>query len=139
MEQRYIFTALILLAIVAGCIASKPVEKMQEQYIDINVTQAKDMIDRGEVFILDVRRQDEFDAGHINGATLLALQDIPTQEELKNKLKELPADRKILVYCRSGVRSAEASGILIKNGFTQVYNMKDGITGWTNAGYPTTK
>ena len=66
------------------------------------------------------------------------MQDIPEQE-LGEKLKEIPKDRKILVYCRSGRRSAEASGILAENGFTEVYNMKGGITEWMNAGYEVEK
>lgn len=136
MDKKFICMGLILLIAVTGCIASKPAEK--PQYTDVNVSQAKEMIDGGEVFILDVRTQAEYDSGHINGATLLAVQDIPAQE-LNAKLKELPMNRKILVYCRSGSRSVKASEILVKNGFTRVYNMKGGITGWTNAGYPTIK
>lgn len=96
------------------------------------------MIDRGEVFILDVRTQEEYASGHINGSTLLAVQDIPKQE-LTEKLKEIPKNRKILVYCRSGRRSAEASGILAENGFAQVYNMQGGITEWMNSGYEVEK
>ncbi len=87
------------------------------------------MIDLGEVFILDVRTQEEYDAGHIKGSTLIPLQVID------KRLNEIPKDRKILVYCRTGHRSAQASEILANNGFTQVYNMKGGITGWTNAVY----
>ena len=96
------------------------------------------MIDRGEVFILDVRTQEEYASGHINGSTLLAVQDIPEQE-LTEKLKEIPKDRNILVYCRSGRRSAQASGILAENGFARVYNMQGGITEWMNAGYEVEK
>ena len=138
MHKFHMIIGLLLFAAVAGCTGQKIPEKAQTQYYDVSVAQAKDMIDRGEVFILDVRRQDEFDAGHINGAMLLAVQDIPAQE-LNTKLQSLPSDRKILVYCRSGRRSALASDILVKNGFSQVYNMKEGIDSWINAGYPTVK
>ena len=96
------------------------------------------MIDRQEVFILDVRTKEEYAAGHINGSTLLAVQDIPKQE-LVEKLKEIPKDRKILVYCRTGSRSAQASRILAENGFARVYNMQGGITEWMNAGYEVEK
>lgn len=107
-------------------------------YTNINVQQAKEMIDRGEVFILDVRAPDEYASGHIKNSTLLAVQDIPATE-LEIKLKELPKDRSILVYCRSGRRSVAASTILVDNGFAQVYNMQGGITEWMNAGYETVK
>ena len=100
--------------------------------------EGKAIIDRQEVFILDVRTNEEYAAGHINGSTLLAVQDIP-EKELGEKLKEIPKDKKILVYCRSGSRSAKASRILAENGFAMVYNMQGGITEWMNAGYEVEK
>jgi len=119
----------------SGCLSDqKPAEK--PQYTDISIGQGKEMIDRGEVFILDVRTPEEYAAGHINGSTLLAVQDIPAQE-LDNRLKEIPKDRKILVYCRTGHRSTQASKILVENGFAEVYNMQGGITEWNKAGYET--
>ncbi len=130
---KIIILGIVILAIFSGCVSdTKPT--MKNQYTDISVQQAKGMIDRQEVFILDVRTEGEYAAGHIKGSTLLAVQDIPKQE-LAEKLKEIPKDRKILVYCRSGSRSAKASGILAENGFAQVYNMQGGITEWINAGY----
>jgi len=60
-------------------------------------------------------------------------------QELDIRFKELPRDKKILVYCRTGSRSATASDILVKNGFTQIYNMQGGITEWKNAGYEVVK
>jgi rhodanese-related sulfurtransferase len=106
--------------------------------MNINVTQGKEMIDKGDVLILDVRRPDEYASGHIKNSTLLAVQDIPANE-LDIKLKELPMDKPILVYCRSGSRSVAASTILVNNGFSQVYNMQGGITEWMKVGYETIK
>ena len=124
-----------ILILASGCVSDlKPSGKLQ--YTDISVGQGKEMIDRGEVFILDVRTPEEYAAGHINGSTLLAVQDIPAQE-LDNRLKEIPKDRKILVYCRTGHRSTQASKILVENGFAEVYNMQGGITEWNKAGYET--
>lgn len=91
------------------------------------------MIDRGEVFILDVRTREEYYESHIMNSTLIPVQ------ELDIRFKELPLDKKILVYCRTGVRSVTASEILEKNGFDQIYNMQGGITGWKNAGYEVVK
>ena len=130
---KIIILSIVILAIFSGCVSdTKPTVK--NQYTDVSVQQGKGMIDRQEVFILDVRTNEEYAAGHIKGSTLLAVQDIPKQE-LTEKLKEIPKDRKILVYCRSGQRSAKASGILAENGFARVYNMQGGITEWMNAGY----
>jgi rhodanese-related sulfurtransferase len=134
---KTIMLSVVVIALFSGCISdTKPTVK--GQFTDVSVQQGKGMIDRQEVFILDVRTKEEYAAGHIKGSTLLAVQDIPNQE-LVEKLKEIPKDRKILVYCRTGHRSVKASGILAENGFAQVYNMQGGITEWMNAGYDVEK
>jgi rhodanese-related sulfurtransferase len=132
MIYSIIFISSLILAAISGCIGTtKPPEKAQ--YIDVSVQQAREMIDSGEVFILDVRTQEEYDAGHIKNSTLIPVQ------VLDKRLNELPRDKKILVYCMSGIRSAQASQILVNNGFKDIYNMKGGITDWTNAGYDVVK
>jgi len=132
-----VFAGFVLLAALSGCISTtKQPEKVQ--YVDISVQQGKEMIDRGDVFILDVRTQEEYDEGHIKGSIRIPIQDL-TLQELKERLKEIPQDKKILVYCRTGHRSAQASEILVNNGFLEVYNMKGGITEWNNTGYDVVK
>ncbi len=127
-----ILASILLAAIISGCLSSTtPPEKAK--YIDLSVQQGKEMIDRGEVFILDVRTREEYNESHIIGSTLIPVQ------ELDIRFKELPLDKKILVYCRTGGRSVTASEILVKNGFDQIYNMQGGITGWKNAGYEIVK
>lgn len=126
-----VFVGILLLAAVSGC-ASTTKSPEKAQYVNISVQQAKEIIERGEVFILDVRTQEEYDAGHIQNSTLIPLQ------EIEKRLDEIPRDRKILVYCRTGHRSTQASEILANNGF-EVYNMKGGIVEWTDAGYEVVK
>lgn len=55
--------------------------------------------------------------------------------ELDNRLGELPKDKPIIIYCRSGIRSRNAANILVENGFTQIYDM-GGILDWIDKGYP---
>ena len=75
-----------------------------------------EIIQNGEDYlIVDVRTQEEYDEGHIEGALLLPVK------ELEDRLNELPKDKPIIVYCRSGNRSRTAAEILINNGFTKVY------------------
>jgi len=149
MNRTLIIVVLFFIVAVAlsGCIDNKKSEentvtdtKASEKntFMNVNVSQAKEMIDRGEVFILDVRKPEEYASGHIKNSTLLAVQDIPAKE-LDIKIKEIPKDKPILVYCRSGSRSVAASTILVDKGFEQVYNMQGGINGWMNAGYETVK
>jgi rhodanese-related sulfurtransferase len=131
------FMCIFLLSVFSGCISStQPPEKVN--FTDVTVQQGKEMIDRGGVFILDVRTQEEYDAGHIRSSIRIPVQDIP-QQELNKSLGEIPQNKKILVYCRTGHRSALASEILVNNGFKEIYNLKGGITEWTNAGFEVIK
>lgn len=94
-------------------------------YKKISVEDAKALIDHGDVIILDVRTQEEFNGGHIEKAVLL------TDTEIKDKAETVLPDKnaKILVYCRSGRRSALAAKALIKMVYTQVYDF-GGIIDW---------
>ena len=92
----------------------------------ITPEEAKEIMNQEDSYvILDVREQDEYDEGHIEGALLL-----PYTEIEKRAGEELPEkDQLILVYCRSGRRSAIAAKSLIEMGYT---NIKDfgGIIDW---------
>ena len=99
----------------------------------ISVEEVYEIIKNKEDYlIIDVRTKEEYDEGHIGGATLLPVQ------ELEDRLNELPKDKPIIVYCRSGNRSRTAAGILVNNGFTQVYDM-GGIGDWIAKDYPVEK
>ena len=76
--------------------------------------------------ILDVREQDEFDAGHIPGAVLLPVGTI-TEDTAAAVIDDL--DTVVLVYCRSGNRSKTASQALADLGYTNVYEF-GGINSW---------
>nr|WP_255419059.1 rhodanese-like domain-containing protein [Methanohalophilus sp. RSK] len=99
-------------------------------YTDVSVTQAKQMLGTEDIFLLDVRTQSEFDEGHIKYANLIGVTQLPS------RLDEVPNNETILVYCKSGGRSASASSTLVGAGYTDVYNMEGGITAWKAAGYP---
>ncbi|ELC8415570.1 rhodanese-like domain-containing protein [Clostridium perfringens] len=94
---------------------------------DISIDESKKLINDGEVtLILDVRNEDEFAEGHLKNAI-----QIPVKE-LKENLNDIEKfkDELVLVYCRSGKRSAEAVDILKENGFKNLVHMKDGISKW---------
>ena len=87
-------------------------------------------MEKGEDYlIVDVRTGEEYNEGHLEGALLLPVQ------ELEERLDELPMDKPIIVYCRSGNRSRSAAEILVANGFTMIYDM-GGISDWISKGYP---
>ncbi|HAT4245176.1 TPA: rhodanese-like domain-containing protein [Clostridium perfringens] len=94
---------------------------------DISIEESKKLINEGNVnLILDVRNEDEFAKGHLKNAI-----QIPVKE-LKENLNDIEKfkDELVLVYCRSGKRSAEAVDILKENGFKNLVHMKDGISKW---------
>jgi rhodanese-related sulfurtransferase len=96
-------------------------------YTKITPEEAKEMIDDGEPFILlDVRTEEEFTESHIEGAVL-----IPDTEIADRASDELPEkDARILVYCRTGRRSAAAANALVDMGYTSVYDF-GGIVDWS--------
>ncbi len=96
------------------------------EYRKITPEKAKARIDSGdEVIILDVRTDAEFRSGHIPGSIL-----IPNESIAKTRPELLPdLDAEILVYCRSGNRSAQAAKKLIAMGYTKVYDF-GGINNW---------
>jgi rhodanese-related sulfurtransferase len=97
---------------------------------EISVQDAYARRDAG-AFILDVREPDEWNQGHIPGATLIPLL------ELKSRLSEVPKDQEVVVVCHSGNRSKQGRDILLKAGYEQVTSMKGGMTQWLAASYPT--
>jgi len=120
--KHIILILLAALLCLTGCSAE---EKMT--YHQISQEEAKQMmaLDDGHI-IVDVRRRDEYDSGHIPGAIL-----IPNESIGKEQPEQLPdKDRIILVYCRSGRRSKEAAQKLADMGYTNVYEF-GGIIDWT--------
>ena len=98
----------------------------REAYMNITAEEAKELMDTQENYIiLDVRRQDEYDEKHIPGAILIPNEVIRerAEEELKDK------DQLILVYCRSGNRSKQASEVLEELGYTYIREF-GGIIDW---------
>jgi thioredoxin 1 len=76
--------------------------------------------------LLDVRTQREFKNGHIRNAGQLNYYAFG----FKNKLLLLPKDQPVYLYCNTGYRSERAANYLVKNGYTQVYNLQHGIMEW---------
>ena len=95
-------------------------------YVNITAEEAKEIMDTEEGYvILDVREQDEYDAGHISGAILIPY----TQIEAKANEMLPDKDQLILVYCRSGRRSKIAAEALAELGYTNIKEF-GGILDW---------
>jgi rhodanese-related sulfurtransferase len=81
-------------------------------------------------YLIDVREDDEWLAGHAPGALHLPMMELP------GRLDEIPREGDVLIVCRSGHRSAEVVGYLLGRGLGHVRNVADGMLGWAAAGRP---
>ena len=94
------------------------------EYKTIDAEEAKLMMDNQEVIIIDVREENEYTRGHVPNSILIPLSTIKEENDI------LPEKEKtILVYCRSGSRSAKAAKILSHMGYKHIYNF-GGILDW---------
>jgi phage shock protein E len=96
----------------------------------VDVTEAKRRLDSREAVLIDVREPDEWREGHVAGARHIPLGDLPA------RLGEVPQDRPVLLFCRSGNRSGKATAFLRQQGYGQATNVEGGITAWQRAGLP---
>jgi len=143
MKRIFIILGVVALLIVGGCVVSafygsSDTEESASDivaedeapevvaYQKIDPDEAKRVMDSGDSYILlDVRTLEEFAEEHIAGAIL-----IPSEEIAERAASELPdKDTLIMVYCRSGVRSARVTSELIEMGYTNVYDI-GGIIDW---------
>ncbi|MEW6254141.1 MAG: rhodanese-like domain-containing protein [Planctomycetota bacterium] len=108
------------------------------QYAAVEAQEARALIDRengnGDFVILDVRTPEEFAAGHIAGAINICLTCSPPPFE--EAIAALDKNDTYLVYCRSANRSATAVSIMARQGFTDIYELQDGLVDWQAAGLP---
>ncbi len=94
-------------------------------YAKITADEAKTMMDAGNVTIVDVRTAQEYADGHIPGAINIPLESIGSDKPAE--LTDTDAD--LIVYCRTGVRSKQASDKLVELGYQHVNDM-GGIVDW---------
>ena len=134
--KRILFSLAAALLLLTGCAAGPApaaqqvaddggMTKLSWQQIDQETAKRMMEADDGHV-VVDVRRQDEYDAGHIPGAILLPNESIGT-----DRPEELPDLQQILlIYCRSGNRSKQAAQKLADMGYANIYEF-GGIIDWT--------
>ena len=94
------------------------------------VTPAEAMADESENLVyFDCREPQEYNLGHIPGAVFIPRGQMETKVEAV-----IPRDRKVVIYCASGNRSALAAETMMQMGYSDVASMSDGFRGWVNAG-----
>jgi sulfur-carrier protein adenylyltransferase/sulfurtransferase len=120
-------TALIDYEHFCGIVPETPQEKNVKNGIpQLTVKELKARRDAGEdIFLLDVREPYEYQIAQIGG-TLIPQNDVP------NRLAEIPRDREIIVHCRSGARSQKIAELLKQSGYKDVVNVAGGILAWAD-------
>lgn len=110
-------------------------EVVSANYNEVTAEEALALIDATDPLILDVRTPGEYQSIRIEGAKLLPVQLLAGNVD---KLHE-DKDEVILLYCQSGNRSTVAAQILLKAGFSRLYNLRYGIGNWITEGQPTVR
>jgi phage shock protein E len=143
-NKKYILLliGILVLGLLSGCASqsadAQTIEGLSAEEItalpyNVSVDQTYAAMQSDGVFVLDVREQNEYDAGHIPGVTLIPMMQVP------DRLGEIPDDMQVIVTCRTGNRSSQVAEYLVQMGFDNIHNMEGGIVEWQSAGYPVEK
>ena len=150
MKIRYLLTSIVLLSVllVTGC-SQRTTQTTSTQVTVTSTTTTTNVptitapdaynliqqnIGNPNFIILDVRTADEFNSGHIAGAINIDY----TSAQFTADVGMLDKTKQYLVYCRTGIRGAAATQIMVGLGFVNVQNIAGGITAWIQDGYPVT-
>ncbi|MDR2870744.1 MAG: rhodanese-like domain-containing protein [Deferribacteraceae bacterium] len=122
------FKKLVLAISLLALIACK--EKAVNTVTDLSIAETKTLISEqktnADFVILDVRTDDEYRAGHIEGALNIDIY----QSNFEELISKLDNTKTYLVYCRSGNRSRQAISVMTSAGIAKIYHMKDGFSRW---------
>ncbi|SDZ96957.1 Rhodanese-related sulfurtransferase [Thiothrix caldifontis] len=140
MEEYIVFARshpLLVMGLVAilGMIIWSEISRFTRKYKQVNTTQAVQILNQDGSVVIDVREDNEVNSGKIKGAKHIPLG------QLKKRMVELEQakTKPVLVYCRSGSRSAHACSVMTKAGFENVSNLAGGIMAWESANLPVSK
>lgn len=105
---------------------------MDDIYQEITAAEAKKIAEQDDALIVDVRQPEQYDKEHIKDSILIPLG------KLKERMGELPADKKLLFLCEWGPKGVLACETLLSEGFSaeKLYVIEDGLYGCKKAGFP---
>ena len=99
------------------------------KYQDIEASELYSLLEAQQIYLIDVRNDDEVARGVIPGAIYITLSTIPSLDlsPLENQT--------VVFYCHAGVRSAQAAGFVADQIEANIYNLRGGVLAWANAGF----
>lgn len=119
---------LLIFALVLAVFSGAKAQTVQ----DVDALKFKELIDKGNCLLLDVRTPGEYSTGHIAGSTNINIAD----PEFASKIKLLDKSKTLLIYCLSGSRSDAAGQYMSRLGFQKIYTLQRGLINWNRAGLP---
>ena len=131
-------TSLMLLGIALSCggsEAQRPTSRPASRpstWKTVSPNEFQKLVKDSGNIILDIRTPREFQIGHIRGSVNIDFKG----RDFEKKISELDKSTTYLVYCRTGMRSAQAAKKLNASGFTSIYELDGGIAAWWEAGKP---
>ena len=122
-----------LLALAGACVAFAAIASESTTDVTPDDLQARQQQAHEDLYVLDVRTPEEFVAGHVPGAV-----NIPV-DQVAARLDEVPKDKDVVLYCKSGRRAGIASEVLANHGYTRLQHLEGDIVGWVDQGHPVEK
>ncbi len=107
-----------------------PVKDPREPFTRITPSEAREMMEKGGVQVVDVRETWEYQKGHVPGALHIPVSTVFARRA------ELARDRDLLFVCAVGQRSALACEMAAAAGLTRLFNIEGGTDGWVQQGFP---
>jgi len=106
-----------------------PEEEEEELDLEVEAEALRGWVDGGrEVFFVDIREPYELSSGHVDGALLLPMNQVP------DRLEALPRDRTVIIYCAAGARSFGVTHYLREQGIEDTWSLAGGIGAWLQQG-----
>jgi len=124
--MKYIITLSLLSLLILSCQA-------QIKQTSLPINEFEKAIIASSVQVLDVRTAAEYNSGHLKKSLQADWYNL---QQFKDRTQHLDKSKLLYVYCQTGTRSAEAVKLLKQNGFTNVQDMKGGLTAWKQADKP---
>lgn len=126
MKRYFMVLCLMLCGLIFNCQGNT-----SSKNYNVSPEKSQSLLDDGSVQLIDVRKPNEFNLGHIENAVNIDFLSDKFSENISKLNKELP----VLIYCRSGRRSQNSVVEFEKAGFTKIYNLEGGILNWKSKGF----
>lgn len=124
--MKHLLLSILFVAVVLGCKETK-----NDNVKIVTAEEMQSILELEEVQLIDVRTPEEFSEGFIKDAQNIDFYSDTFEEDIL----KLDKTKLVILYCKSGRRSAACSEKLIEAGFVKVYDLEGGITQWKHQGY----